>query len=92
MAVYDRSGEAPAMCAEAKDLFVGYLDLLEEHDRLHLMFLAASRRNDPETTEAYRGLLGEARVKLHAVRGQFQDHQKAHNCFEVIHFEDDLNA
>jgi hypothetical protein len=75
------------MCEEAKRLFVGYLDTLEEYDRLHLRLLAAQRSNDPEAMEAYGGLLHEAKLKLEAVRVSFQDHQKLHNCAQAVHLE-----
>ena len=65
MPVYHEPGaEAPAMCAEAKNLIVGYLDALDYHDRIHPMFLAARRRNDPVALEGYRELLLEAKRKL----------------------------
>ena len=77
------------MCEEARALLVAYLDALEEYDRLHLMFLAACRKNDPEGMEGYRSLLREVKLKVQASRGRFQELQKVHNCFEIIHFEDD---
>jgi hypothetical protein len=77
------------MCEEAKRLFVGYLDALEEYDRHHLMFLAAYRRSDPEGMKAYRELLHETKCKVQAARGNFQSHQKVHNCSELIHLEND---
>jgi hypothetical protein len=76
------------MCEDAKALIIAYLDALEEYDRLHLMFLAAFRRDDPEAKEGYRVLLREAKLRLEAARGRFQDHQLAHHCCETIHFED----
>jgi hypothetical protein len=78
------------MCEEAKALIIGYLDGLEEYDRFHLMFLSAYRRNNPEAMEGYRSLLQETKFKLQAARKRFQNHQKAHDCSEVIRFEDDL--
>jgi len=80
------------MCEEAKGLIIGYLDELEEYDRLHLMFLAAIRRDDPEAKGGYRDLLREAKLKLQSARGRFQDHQKAHRCCEAIKFEDDFSS
>jgi hypothetical protein len=79
------------MCAEAKSLIAAFLDVIEESDRLDLMSIAASRRDDPGATEGYRGLSREARLTLQVARGRLQEHQKAHNCFEAVHF-DDLNA
>jgi len=75
------------MCEEARALIIGYLDALEEYDRVHLMVLSARRPNNPEAMEGYRSLLEEAKFKLQAARQQFQDHQKAHNCSEAIRFE-----
>jgi hypothetical protein len=80
------------MCEEGKALITGYLDALEECDRRHLMFLGAFRRDDPEGIEGYRGLVREAKSKLQAARGRFQDHQTVHNCCEIIQFEDDLSS
>jgi hypothetical protein len=77
------------MCEVAKHLLVGYLDALEEYDRLHLIFLAAYRRNDSEAMEAYRGLLREAKLRIQAARNAFQDHQKVHHCSDVIHLKND---
>jgi len=76
------------MCEQGKALITGYLDALEEYDRLHLMFLAAFRSDDREGIEGYRGMVREAKLKLQAARTRFQDHQKAHNCCETIHFEE----
>ena len=53
------------MCAEARALFAGYLDALERYDQLHLVLLEACRSNDIEAKEGYRGLLHEAKLKLH---------------------------
>ena len=80
----------PVMCEEARALIIGYLDGLEEYDRVHLMFLSAYRRGNPEAMEAYRSLLQDAKSKLKAARRQFQDHQKRHDCFAVIRFESSL--
>jgi hypothetical protein len=77
------------MCEEARDLVTEYLDALEEYDRSHLMLLAAHRTGDPESIEAFRGLWYEAELKLKSARARFQEHQKVHNCSEVIHLEDD---
>jgi hypothetical protein len=76
------------MCEEAKRWIVGYMDALEEYDRLHLMFLAAYRRSDTEAMEGYRGVLQESKLKVQSARARFQDHQQAHNCSEVVHLED----
>jgi hypothetical protein len=90
MAAYQSSsGEAPALCAEAKNLIVGYLDTVEECDRLHLMLLAARRGNDAAAAEGYRALLQEDKLKLQAARGRLRDHQKAH-CPGALRFEGDL--
>ena len=80
------------MCEEAKGLIIAYLDVLEEYDRVHLMFLAAYRRNDPEALGVYRRLLQETKLKLHAAGTRFRDHQQVHNCSEVIRLEDDLTS
>jgi len=77
------------MCAEAKALIVGYLDALEEYDRIHVMYISAFRRSTPEAVEGYGSLLEEAKVKVHFARKQFQDHQNTHNCSEVIRFDRD---
>ena len=77
------------MCGEARILITEYLDALEEYDRSHLMLLAAYRTEDSESIGAYRGLLCEAKLKLKSARARFQEHQKVHNCSEVIHLEDD---
>jgi hypothetical protein len=77
------------MCEEARILITKYLDAVEEDDRSHLMLLAAHRTEDSESIEAYRGLLNEAKLKLKSARARFQEHQKVHNCSEVIHLEDD---
>ena len=77
----------PGICEEARALIIGYLDGLEEYDRVHLMFLSAYRRGNPEAMEAYRCLLQEAKSKLKAARKRFQDHQKGHDCLAVIRFE-----
>jgi hypothetical protein len=77
------------MCEEAKTLIIGYLNASEECDRLHLVFLAASRRTDPQATEGYCGLFREAKVKLEAARRRFQEHPKTHECCESISFQDD---
>jgi hypothetical protein len=53
------------------------------------MLLAAYRTEDSESIGAYRGLMGEAKLKLKSARARFQEHQKVHNCSEVIHLEDD---
>jgi hypothetical protein len=76
------------MCEEARALIIEYLNASEECDRLHLMFLAAFRRTDPQATEGYCGLLREAKVKLAADRRRFQEHQKVHECCESISFQD----
>ena len=86
------TGTVPAMCEKAKVLIVGYLDALEEYDRIHLMFLSAYRRNNPEAIEGYRSLLQETNVKLQAARKRFQNHQASHNCSEVIHLENNLRC
>lgn len=78
------------MCEEAKGLINAYLDVLEEYDRVHLMLLAAYRRNDPEALGVYRSLLDEAKFKLHAAAARFREHQQTHNCSEVIRLEDDF--
>jgi hypothetical protein len=78
----------PAMCEEAKALIIGYLDRLEDYDRIHLMFISACRRNNPEAIEGYRSLLQEAKCTLQSARKRYQDHQNSHNCSETIHFED----
>jgi hypothetical protein len=80
------------MCEEAKHLIIEYLDALEQYDRVHLMFLAAYRRDDAEALEGYRNLLQEAKFDLHAERWRFQRHQKAHNCPEAIKFGDDFES
>jgi hypothetical protein len=36
-------------------------------------------------------LVREANQTYQAARGQFQDHQKAHNCCKAIHFEDEAS-
>ena len=77
------------MCEEGKAVLTGYLDALEEYDRRHLMFLAVYRRNDREGIEGYRALVRQAKQQLQAARSRFQDHQKSHNCCDVIHFEED---
>ena len=77
------------MREEARALLVEYVDALERYDRLHLMSLAACRKNDMEAMECYRGLLRETKLKFQAARGRFQRHQEVHNCLEVIHLEDD---
>ncbi len=76
------------MCEEAKALIIGYLDALEEYDRLHIMFLAARRTNDPEAVEGYRDLLQAAKLKLQTARGRLKDHQEIHNCCISIRLED----
>jgi hypothetical protein len=78
------------MCEAAKTLITGYLDALEEYDRLQLIFLAAYRRNDEETVEAHRSLLLEAKFKLQAARKRFKDHQVFHNCAQAINFGNDF--
>jgi hypothetical protein len=85
-----RVGQASAMCEEARALILGYLDSLEEYDRLQLIFLAAYRRNDNETLEGHRSLLHEAKVTLRAARERFKEHQKSHNCSHAINFGEDL--
>ncbi len=80
------------MCEEGKALITGYLDALEAYDRRHLMFLAAFRSDDPEGIEGTRGLVHEARLKIQAARGRFQDHQKAHNCCRIIQLEDETSS
>jgi len=80
----------PAMCEEAKALIIGYLDALEEFDRIHLMFLSAYRRNHPEAMAGYGGLLREAECKMQSARKRFQDHQNAHKCSEIIRFDNNL--
>lgn len=77
------------MCEKAKALIVDYLDGLEEYDRLHVIFLAAYRRNDGEAMEGYRSLLHEAKFRLQAARGRFLDHQVSHRCCQAIQFGDD---
>jgi hypothetical protein len=83
-------GNGPAMCAEAKSLIIGYLDALEEYDRIHVMYISACRRNDSEAVEGYGSLLEDAKFKMHSARKQFQEHQNTHNCSEVIRFDIDL--
>jgi hypothetical protein len=78
------------MCAEAKALIIGYLDALEEYDRIHVMYISAYRRSTPEAVEGYGSLLEDAKFKMHSARKQFQDHQNTHNCSEVIRFDRDL--
>jgi hypothetical protein len=78
------------MCETAKGLIIEYLDALEEYDRLHLMFLAAYRRNDEESLEGHRSLLMAAKLKLQAARTLFKEHQKNHTCSEAIRFGDDF--
>jgi len=77
------------MCNQGKTLLSGYLDALEEYDRRHLMLVAAFRTGDPDGIEGFRSLVREANQTYQAARGQFQDHQKAHNCCKAIHFEDE---
>lgn len=74
------------MCEEARALITAYLDALEDYDRIHLMFLAAYRRNDAEAMLGYRELLQDAKVKLANNRERFQEHQELHSCSEAINF------
>jgi len=76
------------MCEEARHALIGYLDALEEYDRLHVMLLAAYRAKDAEVIDGYRLLVREAKVKLGAAREQFQTHQRTHRCCEVIRLEE----
>jgi hypothetical protein len=48
------------MCEETKGLIIECLDAQEQYDRIHLMLLAAYRRNDTEALEDYRSLLQKA--------------------------------
>lgn len=90
--IISRSQGWLAVCEEAKFLLMGYLDAAEEYDRLHLVFLAACRRNDLPAVETFRGRLREAKNGLQAARGRFQQHQKLHKCCEAIHFEDETGG
>jgi hypothetical protein len=78
------------MCEEAKVLIIECLDAQEQYDRVHLMFLAAYRRNDTEALDGYRDLLQEAKLNLETGRERLQRHQKSHNCSEAISFEEDF--
>jgi hypothetical protein len=78
------------MCEEAKVLIIECLDAQEQYDRVHLIFLAAYRRNDTEALEGYRNLLQEAKFNLQAGRERLQRHQKSHNCSEAIRFGEDF--
>jgi len=78
------------MCETAKALIIEYLDALEEYDRLHLVLLAAYRRNDEESLEGQRSLLVAAKFELQAARTRFKEHQKTHKCSEAIRFGDDF--
>jgi hypothetical protein len=80
------------MCEEGKALISGYLDALEEYDRRHLMLLAVFREGDQEGVDGFRGLVREAKSKVRIARGRFQEHQKRHNCCEIIHFEEDASG
>jgi hypothetical protein len=75
------------MCEEARSLIIGYLDSLEEYDRVHLMLLAAFRREDSEAIQSYRGLLQEVKSKVDIARERFLNHQTAHSCSQAIHFD-----
>lgn len=83
-------GVSRSMCEEAKVLIIECLDAQERYDRIHLMFLAAYKRDDSEALEGYRSLLQEARVNLQAGRERIQLHQKSHNCTEAIRFGEDF--
>jgi hypothetical protein len=78
------------MCEEAKERIIECLDAQEQYDRVHLMFLAAYRRNDTEALEGYRNLLREAELSLQAGRERLQRHQKSHNCSAAIRFGEDF--
>jgi hypothetical protein len=54
-------GVSSSMCEEAKVLIIECLDAQEQYDRVHLMFLAAYRRDDTEALEGYRNLLQESK-------------------------------
>ena len=75
------------MCEEAKRLMTGYMDTLEEYDRLHLMFLGASRAKDEAAMDAYRDLLRATSLRTSTARAKFQDHQKTHGCAEAIRMD-----
>jgi len=75
------------MCEEAKGLVTEYMDALEKYERIRIMFLEACRTN-PESTEAYRGMLQSACSLVESSRAKFQEHQRVHDCSEVIHLED----
>ncbi len=78
------------MCEEARSLMAGYLDALEDYDRLHLIFLAAYRRGDAQAVDNCRQLLQDGKQQLESVRAQFREHGKSHGCTEAIRFDEDL--
>lgn len=76
------------MCEEAKDLLLGYLDALEECDRIHRMVSASARRDDRQAADGYLAVLSDGRVKLSVARGNYRRHQVFHACSEALNFGD----
>jgi hypothetical protein len=75
------------MCEKAKALLLGYLDALEEFDRVRRMVLASSRHNDREAADGYRLVLSDGRTKLSVARCHYQQHQVSHACSDAMNFE-----
>ena len=80
------------MCEEAKDLLLGYLDALEECDRVHRMVVASTRRDDRQAADGYRLILSDGQMKLSVARGNYRRHQVFHACSEAVNFGDSGSA
>lgn len=78
------------MCDLARYLITEYLDAVEEYDRIHLMVVAALRKEDRELVKGHQSLLESARQKVISAREHFRSHRQTHLCTEAFHFRDDL--